>query len=121
MPPHGPALIAQAAYGAISLLSNALKMNGRMLFAERGSVGFPNMCREFGLQVEYESEGGFDVGIATRRSIVRTSRRKQDAKVKQTKRPMTVDPTKGGFGAAVGKKPRFTSEERAAERARRAA
>eukprot|EP00962_Isochrysis_galbana_P041394 scaffold15200_cov111-Isochrysis_galbana.AAC.1 len=76
------------------------------------------MCREFGLTVEVETEGGFDVGIATRPTTARPSRRKSDANA--PKRPVLVDPTKGGFGASVGQKAEPTAEEKAVERERRA-
>ena len=53
----------QAAAGAVSLLANALKPGGRMLFLEREKVGMPDLVREYGgCSVEFDTEGGFDVG-----------------------------------------------------------
>eukprot|EP00966_Prymnesium_polylepis_P061771 1433736-Prymnesium_polylepis.1 len=46
-----------AAAGAVSLLANALKANGRLLFVERASVGMPLLARDFGMTVEHETEG----------------------------------------------------------------
>ena len=59
----------QAVQGALSLLGNALKPGGRLIFLERNSVGLPAAAREFGFGVEYEEEGGYDVGILTRRNV----------------------------------------------------
>ena len=45
----------QAAYGAVSLLANALKPGGVLLFAEREGANLPAICADFNLQVASEA------------------------------------------------------------------
>ena len=77
----------QAAAGALVLLHGALKSNGRLLFLERKSVGLPALAREYGFNVDFDEEGGFDVGIATKRVVGKTSRKKVGAAAKGKKGP----------------------------------
>ena len=60
----------QAAAGAIALLSSSLAPNGRLLFLERATVGMPALARTYGgLSVQFDTEGGFDVGIGTKPGV----------------------------------------------------
>ena len=97
----------QAAAGALVLLHGALKSNGRLLFLERKSVGLPALAREYGFNVDFDEEGGFDVGIATKRVVGKTGRKKVGAAAKGKKGPSKADraamQAKGGFGGGVGK------------------
>ena len=104
----------QAVGGALMLLGAALKPNGRLLFLERETIGLPAMAREYGFSVQSESEGGFDVGVATKRTVGKGKKRPPAPK------PVAIDPSKGGFGAAAAsgkskKKP--TAEEKAERKA----
>ncbi|KAL1504605.1 hypothetical protein AB1Y20_008389 [Prymnesium parvum] len=89
-----------AASGAIALLANALKVGGVLLFVERQSVGMPHLAQEFGLTVQSEMEGGYDVGMATRR-VVGKSRKSAPKKKKSQQAPV---PVKAGFGSIAAKK-----------------
>ena len=103
----------QAVSGAISLLGYSLKSGGRLLFVERSTVGLPQLAREFGFSVEHESEGGYDVGIATRR-VVGTSKSGKKKKAAEAVKPAAA--TEKGFGAATPK-PKGKAKKTAAERA----
>ena len=70
-----------AAAGAVALLARSLRPSGRLIFVERSSVEMPRLAREVGgLQVEYEAEGGFDVGVASVRVVGKAVRRKTSRK-----------------------------------------
>ena len=114
------------AAGAVVVLANSLKPGGRFLFLERESVGMPKLVREYGgCTVEVDSEGGYDVGIATRnKAPPKPSRKASAAKSKASKGP-PPPATTAGFGGAAGAmrekkafKPKVkkTAEEKAAER-----
>ena len=106
-----------AVQGAVSLLGAGLKPSGRLLFLEKESVGLPAIAREFGFSVQSEVEGGYDVGIATKRVVGKGDKRKDAPKKKQA---VAVDPSKGGFGASAGKKAKPTAAEKEARKAQKA-
>lgn len=92
----------QAKLGAISLLGSSLVANGRLLFLERESVGFPALARECGMSVQFDTEGGFDVGIATKRIVGKGNKMKAPSKSKgPSKQAREAMAAKGGFGGAV--------------------
>jgi ubiquinone/menaquinone biosynthesis C-methylase UbiE len=118
----------QAAAGAVALLTRNLKPNGRLLFVERSTVGLPQLAREYGgCSVDFETEGGFDVGIATRRMVGKASRKEREAKSKKAqKQARPIAATSSGFGAGsvaargklkkqYAKKPKNVVEEYAAQ------
>lgn len=93
-----------AANGAVILLCDALKSGGRLLFLEHKSVGMPQMVRDLGMTVEYETEGGFDVGLAYKRVVGKTNRKKKAASSTKKKRSSTPAPaTEAGFGGRARK------------------
>ena len=94
----------QAAAGALTLLLRSLVPDGRLLFLERSSVGVPALARQFGMSVQFDTEGGFDVGIATKRAAGKSGRKRSSAPPKArgaTKATIAAMEAKGGFGAAV--------------------
>ena len=118
----------EVAAGAVVLLARSLKTGGRLLFVERSDVDMPALIKEYGeCSVEFESDGGFDVGIATRKApSAKPSRKAVEKRAKEKKGP-PPPATSAGFGGAVGakrekkppppKKPKKTPEEKAAEKA----
>ena len=112
----------EACAGAIALLARSLKPGGRLLFLERETVGLPQLMREYDfgdrLEVDFENEGGYDVGVATRRVVGRPSRKaaaKPGAKKKGGARVIPEAALKGGFGATVPPK-KASGEAKAAQK-----
>jgi len=93
------------ANAALLLLVSSLRPGGRMLFLESERVELPALCRELGLRVEYDTEGGFDVGIITRGAGTRTKeKRASKAKKGPSKASLQAMADKGGFGSAAAQK-----------------
>ena len=111
----------QAVQGTLALMYGGLRPSGRLLFLERSSVGLPGFCREYGFNVQFEEEGGFDVGIATKRVVGdgKKAKAKVAKKLDKEKKSVIVDPTKGGFGAGAGSinKAKVSEKEKAARKA----
>ena len=118
----------QAKAGAIAVLASSLKVGGQLLFLERSESAIPQLMREFDfgdrLTVEFETEGGYDVGIATRRSVGRSvSKRKAipASKAKKAQRIIPESAIKGGFGGGAGAVRKPTVDKEAVRQARQAA
>ena len=118
----------QAAAGAIALLSSSLTPNGRLLFLERATVGMPALARTYGgLNVQFDTEGGFDVGIGTKPGVGKPGGAKRKvaaaaaaAQQQQSEQARAAMAAKGGFGAVVGTR-EVSKKAKAAEKEARAA
>eukprot|EP00325_Prymnesiales_sp_UTEX-LB-985_P013914 CAMPEP_0174756908 /NCGR_PEP_ID=MMETSP1094-20130205/106996_1 /TAXON_ID=156173 /ORGANISM="Chrysochromulina brevifilum, Strain UTEX LB 985" /LENGTH=133 /DNA_ID=CAMNT_0015962823 /DNA_START=509 /DNA_END=907 /DNA_ORIENTATION=- len=89
---------------ALQLLMSSLTPRGRLLFLENEKVGLPTLCREVGLNVQFDTEGGFDVGIITRRNVGKSSVKKAGGKGKArgpSEAAVAAMAAKGGFGSRV--------------------
>ena len=110
----------EVAAGAVVLLSRSLKVGGRLLFVERSDVGMPQLAREYGdCTVTFETEGGFDVGIATRRAASAKPKRKAVEKAAKAKKGPPPPATTAGFAAPPPSQGRRRLSRRRPRRRRR--